>query len=98
MLHYTVPGIYTFKELVSKTSDELLKDKNFNSKILNEINKHLKKYNLSFADDIALNKKNITKHDVIKALIYKFGLDEKYYKLDEKYYKAIEQWLINYMI
>lgn len=87
-LHRT--GIYTLKKLVSKTSDELLKDKNFNSKILNEINKHLKKYNLSFADDIALNKKNITKHDVIKALIYKFGLDEKYYKLDEKYYKAIE--------
>lgn len=72
--------INTLRHLTMTTSEKLLKTRNFGKISCDKINQLLNKYNLSLADDIALGKEKITKYDVMKALIYKFEVDEKDYK------------------
>lgn len=70
----------TLRELTQKSSYDLLEIRNFGTTSLEDVIKNLKKYNLSLADDIAVGKENITKSDVIRALIYKFEIEDQDYK------------------
>ena len=73
-------GINTLRHLTMTTSEELFKIRNFGKESYDKINQLLNEYNLSLADDIAVGKEKINKYDVIKALIYRFEVDEKDYK------------------
>ncbi len=73
-------GINTLRHLTMTTSEELFKIGNFGKVSYDKINQLLNEYNLSLADDIVVGKEKINKYDVIKALIYRFEVDEKDYK------------------
>lgn len=83
-IYYTLCRVFTgeptLRDLVYKSSYDLLDFSKLGNETVRKIKRCLRQYNLSLADDIAIDKKHITKYDVRKSLIYKFEVDEKYYE------------------